>query len=205
MISFYADAQTNSALPITKVSTQPALSWAMPGPNEFSMWGGFSPNSPNIIGVSQQRTLSTLGLRYSRALKHASFGTLKYTFDAIPLALIRQPVNHGSWEDYTHRESRYGAGLSPLGIQVNFHSHSRIQPFAEGNVGFLYFTRPTPYTTTTNFNFTFALGGGFQTFTSAHRAVSFGYKYHHLSNAFMTPINPGVDSNVFYVGYSLFR
>lgn len=200
-----ARAQNNTALPITRVSTQAPLRWSPPGRNEFSFWGGFSPNSPNIIGVSQDRNLSTFAVRYSRVLKTTGFGNFKYTFDAIPLALLRQPINHGTWEDRTQRESRYGAGLSPIGAQLNFRPRSRVQPFGEGNVGFLYFTRPTPYTNTTNFNFTFSLGAGFQTFTSAHRAVSFGYKYHHLSNAFMTAVNPGVDSNVFYVGYSLFR
>jgi len=169
------------------------------------MWGGFSPNSPHIIRIAAERNLSTLGLRYSRSFKTSRLASFKYTFDAIPVAFIRQPVNHGLWEDRTERESRFGAGLSPIGTQINFRPRSRMQPFAEGNVGFLYFTRPTPYTNATNFNFTFSLGGGIQTFTIHNRAVTFGYKYHHLSNAFMVDVNPGVDSNVFYVGYSLFR
>jgi opacity protein-like surface antigen len=203
--AYAADASANSALPITPVKTESAVDTPSPGRHEFSLWGGVSPNSPHFIGAAAERNLSTLGLRYSRSLKQAGFGTLRYTFDAIPVAFIRQPVSHGIWEDRTHRESRFGAGLSPIGVQLNLRPHSRIQPFGEGNVGFLYFTRPTPYTNTSNFNFTFSLGAGLQTFTVRNRAVSFGYKYHHLSNAFMVPVNPGVDSNVFYVGYSLFR
>jgi opacity protein-like surface antigen len=205
-LACFGQTPTNSALPITRVSTATTPgTWSSPGRNEFSMWGGFSPNSPTFIGASEQRTLSTMGLRYARLLTTTRLANLKYTFDVIPVALIRQPVSHGAWEDRQHRETRYGAGLSPIGLQLNFRSRSRIQPFAEGNGGFLYFTRPTPYTTTSNFNFTFSLGAGFQTFTSSHRAVTFGYKYHHLSNAYLAPVNPGMDSNVFYVGYSLFR
>jgi hypothetical protein len=198
-------AQTNVALPVTRVPAEAASSWSLPGRNEFSLWGGFSPNSPTLIGAAQYRNLSTLGLRYSRALKSTRLASFKYTFEAIPVAFIRQPVSHGLWEDRTQRESRFGAGLSPLGAQVNLRPRRRMQPFTEGNVGFLYFTRPTPYTNTSNFNFTFSLGAGIQTFSSRGRSVSFGYKYHHLSNAYMTPTNPGLDSNVFYVGYSFFR
>jgi hypothetical protein len=201
----FADAQSNSALPVTRVSAQSAPRWTSPGRHEFSMWGGFSPNSPNLIGAAQYRNLSTLGLRYSRPFANTRVATFKYTFDAIPVAFIRQPVSHGIWEDRTHRESRFGAGLSPLGVQANLRPRSRIQPFTEGNVGFLYFTRPTPYTNNSNFNFTFSLGAGFQAFSNSRRSVSFGYKYHHLSNAYMTPTNPGLDSNVFYIGYSFFR
>ena len=202
--AFGADAPLNSVLPNPPVRPS-AADPATVGRNEFSLWGGFSPNSPHIIGAAAERNLSTLGLRYSRALKSSGFATWRYTFDAIPVAFIRQPVSHGVWEDRTQRESRYGGGLAPIGVQFNMRPHHRIQPFGEGNVGFLYFTRPTPYTNTSNFNFTFSLGAGIQTFTIHNRAVSFGYKYHHLSNAYTAPVNPGMDSNVFYVGYSLFR
>ncbi|MCI0348548.1 MAG: acyloxyacyl hydrolase [Acidobacteriales bacterium] len=202
---YAADAPANVALAVTPVTTQSAAGSTSPSRHEFSMWGGFSPYSSHFIGAAVERKLSTLGLRYSRSLKSTRWASFKYTFDAVPVAFIRQPISHGVWEDRTRRESRFGAGLSPLGAQINLRPRSRVQPFAEGNVGFLYFTRPTPYTNSSNFNFTFSLGAGLQTFTSRRRAVSFGYKYHHLSNAFIAPANPGLDSNVFYVGYSLFR
>jgi hypothetical protein len=204
--SIAAQTQSSSALPVTQVSTGTRSSWSPAvGRHEFSLWGGFSPNSPSLIGAAQYRSLSTLALRYSRSLKSTRLATFKYTFEAIPLAFIRQPVSHGVWEDRTRRESRFGAGLSPVGAQMNLRPRSRVQPFTEGNLGFLYFTRPTPYTNTTNFNFTFTMGAGVQTFTSPRRSMTFGYKYHHLSNANMTTMNPGLDSNVFYVGYSFFR
>jgi hypothetical protein len=204
-LSMAAQTPSSSALPVTQVSTGSRSSWSPSGRHEFSLWGGFSPNSPSLIGAAQYRSLSTLALRYSRSLKSTRLATFKYTFEAIPLAFIRQPVSHGVWEDRTRRESRFGAGLSPVGAQMNLRPRQRIQPFMEGNLGFLYFTRPTPYTNTTNFNFTFSMGAGIQTFTSPRRSVTFGYKYHHLSNANMTTMNPGLDSNVFYVGYSFFR
>ena len=55
------------------------------------------------------------------------------------------------------------------------------------------------------FNFTFDFGGGIQLFTKNHNAVTLGYKYDHISNAYRGQINPGFDSNVFYVGFSFFK
>lgn len=37
------------------------------------------------------------------------------------------------------------------------------------------------------------------------KAVSFGYKYQHLSNGYRADDNPGFDSNIFYVGFSFFK
>ena len=173
--------------------------------NEFGFWGGFSPNSSSLIGVSVDRSLSLFAARYGRLIHAGDHITWKYTADFVPLAIVHQPVNHGPWEDRSHRESRYGAGIAPIGFQANFRPHQRIQPFLETAEGFLYFNRPTPYADATNFNFTFDLGAGIQTFAPRHRSVSFGYKYHHISNAYTGRVNPGLDSNLFYVAYSLFK
>jgi hypothetical protein len=37
------------------------------------------------------------------------------------------------------------------------------------------------------------------------RAISLGYKFLHISNGFTSAVNPGVDNNVFYAGFSILR
>jgi hypothetical protein len=32
-----------------------------------------------------------------------------------------------------------------------------------------------------------------------------GYKFLHISNGFTSAVNPGVDNNVFYAGFSILR
>jgi len=32
-----------------------------------------------------------------------------------------------------------------------------------------------------------------------------GYKFLHISNGFTSPVNPGVDNNVFYAGFSILK
>ena len=37
------------------------------------------------------------------------------------------------------------------------------------------------------------------------RAISPGYKFLHISNGFTSAVNPGVDNNVFYAGFSILK
>jgi hypothetical protein len=150
--------------------------------------------------------LLLLGLRYGRVLGGSRDVAIEYTADAIPLALVFQP-------DFAREFNRsddaviYGAGVSPIGFRFIFNRRGRIKPFAETTGGFIYSRRPVPLDVdgATRFNFTFDFSGGVQFFTSARRAVTVGYKFHHLSNAHRASFNPGLDSNVVYIGFSLFK
>ena len=37
------------------------------------------------------------------------------------------------------------------------------------------------------------------------RAITLGYKFLHISNGFTSAVNPGVDNNVFYAGFSILK
>lgn len=102
-------------------------------------------------------------------------------------------------------EDDHGAGLSPVGFQLNFRRRERIQPFAQASGGFLYFGERIPDARGAQFNFTADFGGGVQWKTGARRAWTIGYRYHHVSNGYRADVNPGFDSNLFYVGFSIFR
>ena len=41
--------------------------------------------------------------------------------------------------------------------------------------------------------------------TGTRRAWTAGYRYQHISNGYRAEVNPGFDSNLFYVGFSIFR
>jgi hypothetical protein len=98
-----------------------------------------------------------------------------------------------------------GAGLSPVGFQLNFRRRERVQPFAQASGGFLYFGERVPDERGAQFNFTADFGGGVQWKTGARRAWTVGYRYHHVSNGYRADVNPGFDSNLFYAGFSIFR
>jgi len=177
------------------------------GTNEFGIWTGYSPFSFVWKGTTKGRELYLLNLQYARTLLASRALTLKYTADVVPVALEFQPrqlyvidrklvVNPGG--------TVYGAGANPLGVQGNI-GNRRIQPFASGSLGFLYFTRQVPVVGSSQFNYNITIGFGTQFFLRSNRSVSVGWKYHHLSNNYQARLNPGMDSGVFYAGFSLVR
>jgi lipid A 3-O-deacylase PagL len=169
------------------------------GMNEFGVWAGGSPGNSRIIGKVEDRQLLLFALRYGRILSTWEFLALEYTFDIFPAAVYFEPgdVRRGS-------STIYGAGLSPIGFKLNFAPQSWIQPFFAASVGFLYFMHDVPVPDSSRFNFTPELGVGLQFFFAPKRALTLGYKLHHISNANTGESNPGMDSHVIYAGISFF-
>jgi hypothetical protein len=99
----------------------------------------------------------------------------------------------------------YAAGLSPLGQRVNFAPRRRLQPFVVGNAGFLVTPRDVPVNNSSRFNFTFEFGAGLQLFRNNHHSWSAEYRIQHISNAYIGNNNPGIDSQVVKVTYTLAR
>jgi Lipid A 3-O-deacylase (PagL) len=176
------------------------------GTNELGVWAGGSFDSPTPLGTAEDRKYFTIGLRYGRVFAASKNIAYEYTIDLVPVAIVFQP-------DFAQAFSRsgassvYGAGLSPVGFKINFSRQARFKPFVSVSGGFLYFKHPVPddVPRATKFNWTFDFGGGVQISTGARRGVILGYKFHHISNADRSPVNPGLDANIFYIGYSFFR
>ena len=170
--------------------------------NEFGIWGGYAPFSSQLLGTTSGRQLLDIGLRYGRVIKHGGKVQVDYTLDVLPVATMRQPTSSG-------HEVVYEGGVSPVGLRVDFLPRRRSQAFIAGTAGFVASVRPIPRDVPggTLFNFTFDfIQIGFRRFnTNGNRAWTFGYKLQHISNAFRTNVNPGVDENVFFAGYSFYR
>jgi hypothetical protein len=180
--------------------------------NEYGFWGGGSFSSPTLIGKTEETRLGLFALRYARVVARGDNLALKYTLDAVPFALLSYPLTRfveapppAGFGVLKERRKITGAGLSPVGFQVNFRRRERVQPFAQASGGFLYFGERIPDERGAQFNFTADFGGGVQWKTGARRAWTVGYRYHHVSNGYRADVNPGFDSNVFYAGFSIFR
>jgi hypothetical protein len=169
------------------------------GSNEFGVWAGGSPDSAELIGTTEDRKLALFALRYGRILRAWDSVSLEYTLDIFPAAVVFEPdrVRRG-------KSSFYGAGLSPLGLKINFGQQSWIKPFIAASVGFLYFEEDVPVPRSSRFNFTPEAGLGVQFFLTPKNALTLGYKLHHMSNAYTSRSNPGMDSHVIYAGFSFF-
>jgi hypothetical protein len=179
--------------------------------NEFGVWGGISFDAPTWIGKTPDARFGNIGLRYGRVLAANESLAFSWTIDAVPVAVLSVnrftivPTGSGSFTVQRTREHTYGAGLSPIGLKLNFRRSQTLQPFASGSGGFLYFSEDVPVPGAAQFNFTFDFGGGIDIVRESRRAITIGYKYQHISNGDRSPINPGVDVQLIYVGYSIRR
>ena len=183
---------------------QPAVV-AAPAPaeprNEFGLWSGYSPTSTVSFGQSTDRSFSKVALRYARRVLDTHHGSLRYTFDLVPLAVLRQP----NLLEPARRDTFYAAGLSPLGVQWNWRPKHDVQPIASWSGGFLYFNKRIPTPDASQYNYTFDAGVGVQVRQRHRETMTFMLKYNHISNGFQAKDNPGIDSITGTVGFSFLK
>ena len=183
------------------------------GDNEFGFWAGGAFKATTIFGglsnaEASDRKLFLAAFRYGRTLAANESVALQYTLDAIPLALasgnILSSTTVGSLTTF-ERETTYGAGLTPLGLQLDFANGSRVHPFVHVNGGGLIFSKSVPLPDAGKFAFVGEAGTGVRIFTSERRAVTLGLKFHHISNGDRSGSNRGLNQFVIYAGFSGFK
>jgi hypothetical protein len=178
--------------------------------NEFGVWGGISFNSPTLIGKTPDARFGNIGLRYGRVLAASKTVAFEWTIDVIPVAILSNnrfnivPSGSGFILAQT-RKSVYAWGAAPIGLKFNFRRNRRVEPFAQATGGFLYFNEQVPVAGAARFNFTFDFSGGIQIVNPKRRAFTIGYKYQHISNGYRANFNPGVDVQMIFAGFSVFK
>ena len=176
--------------------------------NEWGIWGGISFDAPTLIGKIPSARFGEVGLRYGRVLAASRSVAFEWTIDAIPVSIIsneRLIRTSSPFLFAVGRRSVYGFGVAPIGLKFNFRRNRRVQPFGQATGGFLYFSDQVPDLNTSQFNFTFDFSGGVQVVNSNRRSFAVGYKYQHISNGYTGIYNPGVDVQMIFAGFSIFR
>jgi len=184
------------------------------GDNEFGFWGGFSPKATTIFGglhddEAEDRKFFIAALRYGRTLAANDSLALQYTLDAVPVAvatgtIASRTTTPGGVTTF-QRETAYGVGLTPLGLQLDFANGAKVHPFIHVNGGFLYFNKSVPIEDAGQFAWVGEAGGGVRIFTSERRAVNIGVRFHHISNGDRQGSNRGLNQFVIYAGFSIFK
>lgn len=185
------------------------------GDNEFGVWGGGAFSATDAFGglreaEARDRGFVLAAFRYGRTLAANRSLALQYTLDAIPLAVATGNITAATLAAdgtfiATRRESTYGGGLSPLGLQLDFANTRRVKPFVHVNAGGLLFTNRVPLPDASRFVFTLEGGGGVRVFTSTRRALTLGVRLNHISNGDRAGSNRGLNQFVFYTGFSVFK
>jgi len=181
--------------------------------SEIGYWGGFPTVHKDLVGASAGGNLFIGALRYSRTLRDGESVKFKYFLDAIPAAVLNYPTERVFQTTPVPvvdraRKTVYGSGFAPGGLQMNFRSRKKFQPYLAGSLGFLYFTKVivdnrtplNPRATGAKLNYTAELGGGLEIKLQNQKSFFFGYKYYHISNLYTGNINIGFNTNMIYAG-----
>ena len=170
--------------------------------HEIHFVGGYSFHSTRgFWGKIPRADLQVYGLRYNRKLFNISDRYILEYVAEVNLS-VDYELNPTQYDYGTGQFSGFGG--TPLGFQFNFRKDEFIQPFFKTSTGFMLFNKQFPDDRGTKFNFTLELGAGTEFALSDDVSFTLGYKYHHMSNFFIGQINPGVDSNIFYTGITIF-
>ena len=175
-----------------------------PGKSELMVWGGYAPavRTFDTGGRTWDGKMGIGALRYSRRFNNSDWVNLKYTLDA-SVVVLNYPDRVVTGTTVTPvRETKYAIGLAPIGLQGNFRPRKKLQPFIGLSLGFLPFTETIPNVTGKKLNFSTEGGGGIEYRLANKKAVTFGYKFYHISNASRGIENPGYDAQLLYVGYT---
>jgi len=123
----------------------------------------------------------------------------------MPAAVLFQPGE--SLPQFVSAHAVYGFAVTPLGFTADFGRRRRVYPFLQTNEGIIASSEPIPINVTgaTGLNFLIDVGGGVRIKTGERHALSLGYKFLHISNGFTSAVNPGVDNNVFFAGFSILK
>jgi len=198
--------------------------------HEFQFLAGYSPESATLIGTTTGARFAAAGFEYSYRCWAWKPVAISFTAGMLPVALqkapafsalisasqppggsvITNPFAPGPGLQLQAGLSHwvYGFGVTPVGFTLDFARTHAIYPFFEINGGIIVSTEPIPVNVpdATALNFLIDFGGGVKWRPSMKRfGFEAGYKFLHISNAFTTSVNPGVDNNVFYIGFALFR
>lgn len=178
-----------------------------PSTNSLTIFGTVTLANSSFYADAFDRHLYLFGVRYSRVLARTNTFAFSYTPEIIPVALLTQPAIGRfalprSIPPFTHTNVAYGVGANPAGFEFLFLPQQKIQPFVSTNAGFLYFSKNVPSFFAAQFNFAADGRAGVKIPLTSGRAVSAAYVFHHFSNGFQGRDNPGVDSQMIYMGYS---
>lgn len=182
------------------------------GDRSVERTAGFSWHSPASasLGSTTHRRVYLTGVRGEWLLHALGPLAIAYGVELVPLAIVERTGPNSQTCRWTGRNLicridrsarvAVGAGGSPIGLKLYFNRAGWTRAFASGSGGALLFSSHVPVHTSSRANFTFEYGGGFEFVKPNGDAVTFGYKFHHISNGGTRRVNPGLDSNILYIG-----
>jgi Lipid A 3-O-deacylase (PagL) len=124
-----------------------------------------------------------------------------------PAVLLWQPTHTDTWAGPNPKGSKdqemlFGMGVAPIGLRMMWFNERRVKPYFLTRGGLVGFDKKAISQYASYLNMTLQIGVGAQFRISPRLDAHAGISYYHISNAFMVPSNPGLDSMTYRVGIS---
>jgi lipid A 3-O-deacylase PagL len=177
-------------------------------------WAGVAWDTRTVLRGITDRELFMTSIEFTRPVLTSPHFSVRYVVAVTPLAVVASPVTQAStrpdcirvcygglglWSGW---EKRYGAGLAPLGLQLEARFARSVGVIAEGQTGALWFTRDVPVESAGRFAFVAGLSVGAVVTVPFLGRMRGGYRLLHLSNAGLAAQNPGLNANLWFLGWS---
>ncbi len=171
---------------------------------------GAAHNSPinSLLGQTPHRDHMFFGLQAQTTVLKIGASRVSWGVQFVPVVLIKGRTAPLGYYGVTDDEglipganTAYAYAISPFALEFAVPLGSRLGIFAAGAGGLMFFNKPFPVPEAKSSNFTIEYGGGVSLRVGRRTWVQAGYKYHHLSNAYRSLVNPGLDANVLYFGF----
>jgi hypothetical protein len=164
--------------------------------HEWEIWSGAGADPIGTPKITLGNGVWMVGGRYGWILTDAHGpgilrGRFEYAMDALPVLVVFQPGG-----------AAYGIGFSPWVMKWNFEPRRRVSPYVEIGGGVLVTNKQVPLGANT-FNFTPSGAIGVNLLRGKYH-WSIDFRYFHISDAQITPFNPGTDTFGFRVGWGVY-
>lgn len=151
----------------------------------------------NLFASGTGDKLYTSGVEYDRnSWGYALHAERDYVAEVLPLVLLNQSVKTtlGGFPMSPQRKTVPGIGFSPVGIRLLWRGGQTIEPYLESKGGLLFFTQKAIEKDASYGNFSIQNSLGVLIHTRKRFDLRIGlYSDFHFSDAFIVPVNPGLD------------
>ena len=177
---------------------------------ELIIEGLVSYGNYKIFASGYDDKLFTAGVEYDRHSWGYFLGAqADYVAEFLPFALLDKPASvdiFGIPDPKNQKNIRQyvpGIGISPIGFRLQWRSKKSIKPYLEAKGGLLIFAKKVPANEATYVNFSLQSAMGVQVKMTDRWGLRLGlFSDFHFSNAFIVPVNPGLDVMNANLGFS---
>jgi hypothetical protein len=180
-----------------------------PVESEVVLEGLASYGNMKPFGTATDARFYTAGIEYDRHTWGRFLGAqLDYTAEVLPVVLLLEAKSSTDWGAPTTlaRQVLPGIAIAPIGFRLMWRESKTWKPYFLAKGGMLGFTQKALSQHATYENFYVQSGFGFQVRMTERVDARLGlFSYCHFSNAFLVPVNPGLDlmSSTIGVSYHL--